>query len=449
MASPTDGGAEALLHDESFWALVRAPLSFDAGGPAASFAPSVDAAAAYAADAHAGLPVAKALMAEKAFYALATSAVPAHVSVAAKQRSASTLFGPESVCSSRWTFDAACKPELPAHAPAGSSLPVFQGELKSVDGTMLGQALYYVLMNMTSMFFPAVQTDASPAPGRRVFYAAPPLGFALLGFPHVGYFVAVEWVGKVLVSPASLPFFLGSAEHRAAVAALPAAPRGAPEWLFDAALPWTAAPGSPSPPPVAWAVCADGLFRKVVRADVRSAAGWAEMFAAFARLRELWRGGEGAPPAALVCGARLLFGAHEVVVEMPAVAGRAVSDDEATGGTAAAGGEPGPALRAVADAIAWLAARRVLYTDVRGPNVLADGASGAVRVVDYDDCVVADAPVRSAAAFRAELARVEAARAARRGLSVAPPTFAARLALGAFPRFEDALDRAFARQPAA
>jgi hypothetical protein len=55
-------------------------------------------------------------MAEKAFYGLAVSAVPAHVEVKDTQRSALNLFGPESRRTSRWTFDAACKPELSAAA---------------------------------------------------------------------------------------------------------------------------------------------------------------------------------------------------------------------------------------------------------------------------------------------------------------------------------------------
>jgi hypothetical protein len=54
--------------------------------------------------------------------------------------------------------------------------------------------------------------------------------------------------------------------------------------------------------------------------------------------------------------------------------------------------------------------------------------------------------VRSAEAYRAELARVEATRAARRGLSVAQATFAARLARGDFPQFQSALSDAFERQ---
>jgi hypothetical protein len=450
LPSPTDGGAASLYRDVGFWGLVAAPLSFDSHAAVASFAGVIAAAREAATRPTFAATAAECLMAEKAYYALAVAHAPGHVTVLSAQKSAVNLFGAGALRSVRYTFKGSCMPELRAHANEGGSLPVFAGEIKSVDSRMLGQALYYALMAMTGKFFPASARAAGAAagtvgvPGRRVFYAAPPLCCVLLAFPHVAYYASVEWVGKALIAPASQPFFLGSAEHAAAAAALPCAPRGEPVWEFDAGAPWRAPPGVPEPPPVAWAVCRDGRFRKLLRADARSAEGWAEMFAAYARLGELWSSAAAdAPPAALVCGARLLFGAHEALVEMDAVAGRGATNDEVTGGAGADadGGGDGAVLRAVAEAVAWLAARCVLYTDVRGPNVLVS-ATG-VRVVDYDDCVVAEAPVRSAANFRAELARIEAARAARRGLSVAPPTFAERFVQGDFPLFMAALDAAF------
>lgn len=457
LASPTDGGAASLLGDGAYWGLVDAPLSFDASGAAASYARVAAAARAAAAEAAAKAATAsppggapeQELMAETSFYELAVSALPAHIRAGAAQASALSVFGAGALRTSRWVFSGACKPELAtAAAAAGGAQPAFVGELKSVDRLMLGQALYYAVMAMAGAFFPAARGGAEP--GARVFYAAPPLALALLAFPHVGYFVAVEMVGMVLVSPASRPFFLGSAEHAAAVAALPAAPRGAPAWTFDAAAPWQAAPGSaPAPPAVAWAICAsDGKFRKLVRADARSAARWAQMHAAYARLGEIWDAGEPVP-AALVRGARLLFGAHEALVEMDAVAGREATHDEATGGVAD-GVADGAVLAAVAEAVAWLAARRLLYTDVRGPNVLVvgSGGGGVARLIDYDDCIVVPEAVRSAHAYREALAAVEAARAELRGpLCVGLPSFAARLLAGDLPHFDAALARAFSRLP--
>jgi hypothetical protein len=151
-----------------------------------------------------------------------------------------------------------------------------------------------------------------------------------------------------------------------------------------------------------------------------------------------------------VRGARLLFGAHEALVEMDAVTGaHSASDEEATG---AAWGEAAAAIRAaVAAAVAWLAAHRVLYTDLRGPNVLVSAAEGAVWLVDYDDCVVVAEPVRTTEAFREALGRVAGQRAARRGAeqraAVRGAGFAERFAAGEFQALAGALDTAFAALP--
>jgi hypothetical protein len=56
---------------------------------------------------------------------------------------------------------------------------------------------------------------------RRRFFTRPPVGYGLAALAHVGYLIAVEWVGRLFVSVVSQPFFLGSPEHQAAVAALP------------------------------------------------------------------------------------------------------------------------------------------------------------------------------------------------------------------------------------
>jgi hypothetical protein len=437
-------------------------------------------------------------MEEATYYRLAVSALPAHVRAYEAQVSARKAFGDSAPRLPRWTFSGNCKPELCAVAQAGETRPVFQGEVKSVDSQVLGQALYYVLIAMAGTFFPAraaAVAGAAAEEGRRVFYAAPPMGCALLAFAHVGYFISVEMVGKALVAPASQPFFLGSAQHAAAAAALPREPRGAPVWEMDGALRWTsAAPpagggggggsGSgggggvgpleaPLPPAITWCTSPCGTFRKLLRADARGALEWSELYAAYRKLAQLQAAATAdAPmPASLVPGVRLLFGAHEALVEMRAVAGREASNDEATGGAGAAASASAAAppprpdvLEAVARAIAWLAARCLLYTDLRGPNVVVrcggsggggeEGGGGggggcalpAAWLVDYDDCVVVEEPLGSAEEVRRALARVEDAREARRGPCVAQPTFARRFGQGGeFPHLAAALDRAFAR----
>jgi hypothetical protein len=87
-------------------------------------------------------------------------------------------------------------------------------------------------------------------------------------------------------------------------------------------------------------------------------------------------------------------------------------------------------------ALAWLAVRGVVYTDLRGPNVLLEGTSEP-QLVDFDDCVVVEGGVRSVRGFKAALAdfgRVE-------GLWGG---FAVSCAGGRFPELERALGAAFA-----
>jgi hypothetical protein len=122
---------------------------------------------------------------------------------------------------------------------------------------------------------------------------------------------------------------------------------------------------------------------EVVRlANARSGEGFAAMARAYARLAEVL---PTAPRGlALPPWARLLFGAHEVLVELPALAGaREATNDELAGGGSSGsggGGDDGGVLARVADAIVWLARQRLVYVDLRPPNVLvADGDGGAVR----------------------------------------------------------------------
>jgi hypothetical protein len=71
-------------------------------------------------------------------------------------------------------------------------------------------------------------------------------------------------------------------------------------------------------------------------------------------------------PAAILPGTALHFGAHELLVTMPAV----LDSDEATEGLLI---QDGPLLQAAAEAIAWLACcAGLVYVDVRGPNVLVE-----------------------------------------------------------------------------
>ena len=388
----------------------------------------------------------RALSQERTFYRLAAEVLPAFAERVGDQSGsmeASTLFTHAAACTHLLRFVLQCKPELHVRGKTGEAgrryRPGFNGELKTAgDERALEQALYYVLMDMIRIFFPAAMTSAGKsAPGPRRFFTRPPLGFALVAFAHLGYVVAVEWVGIVHAAPLTQPFVLGSAEHRAAVAALPDESYDEPEEL-DEGLPWrTAEPEREVPKRVSWCVSSDGTFRKLIATGARTPAGFAAMHRTYQRLARL-PAADAARPAAVVAPCRLLYGAHEVLVVMPAVVGatECTDDDLLSHGAAA--------QVAVAEAVAWLAVQHgVVYTDVRGPNVLLQpGENGALlaRLVDYDDCeTVEPGAVATVEAYERCLADCPAAAQA--------DTFAADFCARAdrMHHLRHALERAFAR----
>ena len=390
---------------------------------------------------------------EACFYALATSHLPSfaeRVGSPDGDVSAVTLFSSSALGTPVWSFPSSCKPELHVRAAVGGDAqpahcPAFNGELKSATNERaLEQAVFYTTLDMVRVFFPAPPTPtsskgatgaaaaaaaASAAASKRLFYTHPPIGYALVGYHHVAYLLALEWVGMLLVSPASLPFFLGSPQHGAAVASLPAQRYDPPEVLdLTIVQPWlTITKDEEKKGLCAWCVHG-GIFRKLVRGDARSSEGFAAMYASYAALARLL---PGAPPHLnLPSKVRLLYGVHEVLVEMPAVQGRAAREEEL-------GGE---LLCTVARAVAWLACKRVVYTDVRGPNVMVDG-SGKGWLVDFDDCLVMPAPVTTLEGYRAAVLASPAASHMN--------TFATNLGCGKHRALELALANAFEEAKAA
>lgn len=391
---------------------------------------------------------------ERTFYPLATAHLPsfAHaVGQPSGDMTAEALFSACALATPVWSFPPGCKPELHARAAAGRSgdvsggggslqpalCPAFNGELKSAgDGRALEQAALYTVLDLVRVFFPAepalnpVATCAaaavSAAKRQRLFYALPPLGYALVAYPYMAQVMAVECLGKMLVSPFSQPFLLGSQQHVNVMATLPQ-PHFAAPLVLDLSIvqPWRTAPGERAEL-TSW--CTEGgVFRKLVRGDARSGAGFASMHAAYARLAAVL---PHAPPGLrLPTSLRLLFGLHCVLVELvPVVVGR-VAEEEAELRRAGS-----PLLLSVARSIAWLAAQRVIYTDLRAPNVLVDGDGGA-WLVDYDDCVVVGEAVESVEAFKTAVSACPGAGEAG--------TFAANLCAGTEVAFEAALGHAF------
>jgi len=243
---------------------------------------------------------------------------------------------------------------------------------------MWREAVAKAVTDMTAKFFSA----------GRVFYDTPPIGYAALEYPWLGHYLAVEWVGKLLVSVASRPFFLGTEEHRAITAALPAPTYGAPKYL-PARSHWTRGPKD-----IQWAVH-DGCYYELIPATRYAGTEFAAMHAAYRHLATLKDDGTCPPAARLALTARAVYGAQEVLVTMDAFDDAKACRDDAVL-------MPGRIQNAVAAAVAWLASRRIVYVDVRGPNVLLKrGTADDVRLTDFDDALVSPTPITNYADYMA------------------------------------------------
>lgn len=490
LQSPTGGAAAAIL-DDPFYALLGAPISLRTSPATIEAFDRVFSTCCG--------DITK-LMVEGHFYALAIDCVPEFAEKLSDRVNALGLYGEAGMRTSRYIFVPGCFPELAARG-ATELHPAFGGEIKSVDKYMCGQMLYYLHMDMARIFFPAAKGRLPP----RNFYTRPPVGFALLAFPHVAYYVAVELVGKAMVSPASEPFFLRSLRHAEAAAALPNIEFRPPEREIDLSLDWKACteregrfenspvaprvsatlPGSmrsqgrasrvhsplrpsdsstipvetspsisrkrprtsPFPQDNSGVVYSDAAasgnestaaacnssvatpsvcwardraeFLKLVRGDARSAGEFRGMHEVYDLLEVALQASD--RPAELLSRATLLYGQHEVLVVMSAVDGVECSDEEVSL-------VDGPIMRAATRAIAWLANKRIVYTDLRGPNMIKPLAhqGGAVPsyaeteaallhppqawLIDYDDCFVTDVPVVTLGGYEAALTRFVAVR---------------------------------------
>ena len=336
------------------------------------------------------------LFSEANFYELATVHVPSWVNVqrraADAKQNAAALYGPSQVVGvpSHISLPWLCEPELYTTSTAGH--PAFSGELKSA-GT--GQATYnelltYILFGMFHSLFPA-------GPTRR-FYYQPPIGYGLAAFPHCGYLLGVEWIGKLLLYPISEPFFLGSDAHKAAVDSLPDIELSeCIELNMDESdTSWACYPAV-GPVQVSWTTVATagGRFRKLIQCSAFDShpSGGVECFRALFATYSAYsialrtHSQDDHCPAALL-EARLLFGAFAVLVDMPFVGTRECTDKELN--------TEGPILRAVVEAMKWLGRHSLLYVDLRARNVLRDAGEG-VFLVDYDDMVVLSEPLQSGA----------------------------------------------------
>jgi len=446
---------------ESYMAPARGLACYE-GGARAPLSPALAALArpppALAAMDH------PALLEERAWYPLLSFALPpwipwkrnderpAHRTRGARE--ARTLFDVSSAEAARitsfsgvqmpWT----CKPELLARVRPWH--PPFTAEAKSAESHVFEELAVYAMLGMLKALFSHVPE------GHATFFTTPPVAYGLAAFPYAAHVVGVEWVGRACLHIASEPFFLGTPAHAAAVAGLPDHSYEREAVHVDLRLEYALEPEPPGPLPtqppaaaaaapplrplIAWSVTPqpDGRFRKIVSANAYEQDVFRRMHAAYAALgsaREAARGGlDPAPPSLLE--ARLLFGAGAVCVEMAWAPGAdAELADLAPGGAAVAG---------VAAAIAWLARRRLLYLDLRPPNVRVQRSAGAgagagaggdaAALVDYDDLVRSPAALVSFAALRAQLAAATAEHFAARAAGGGALSY-----LDAFPALAAAL----------
>jgi len=268
----------------------------------------------------------------------------------------------------------------------------FNAEVKSVAGKQLWNEL---LTNVVMATVDALFRCSSEIR----FYANPPVGYGVACFPHCGYIVAVEWVGKLLMTPYSQPFFVGSTEHKAAVDGLPdvdfqefiSVDMRSIKWhpSSNRLVFWTASPTV--------LAAKDGRqvinqFLKLMTSEsfdhLHEPAGFLRrLYKTYKAYGAAWEAVSAnqttvAVPAALL-KARLWCGLFAVAVTMDYIEGNEATKTQLQASTP--NDEKG--ARAIATAVVWLARRGLIYYDLREPNILV-AHDGCWRLIDYDDMVV-------------------------------------------------------------
>ena len=330
----------------------------------------------------------RSLLREDQFYPLATEFLPAWVTSqsrgSASKRNAESLYGPSDCVTTSVPVDLpwSCEPELFTNAP--NLHPAFNGEVKSAGAEMYNEVLTYITLGMLKGLFSCTSQR---------FYAAPPIGYGIVAFPHIGYLVAVEWIGKLFMAPVSQPFYLGSPEHESAISALP-------DVHFDACIEvptaggaWASYPAGSANAQVIWSTkpiersSPAGVQHRFYKMIYCTALDHLGRDRGATRLRALYetygalaRALDGTQPPSL-SPARLWFGAFAVLVDMEWKEGQhpeegKLDNDEHI-------------VDSIARALAWLASRRLLYCDVREQNVLIC-QHNSVHLIDYDDIVLVD-----------------------------------------------------------
>jgi len=283
-------------------------------------------------------------------------------------------------------------PELPTRSAALHA--GLYAVVKSVSGKqMWDELLTYVSMSIVEAFFRR-SSDTR-------FYTNPPVGYGVICFPLRGRVVAVEWVGKLRATPYSQPFFIGSKEHKAAVAGLPDVELHEFIGVDMESIKWN----SMSNRLVCWTelptvLTADNGQQLVNRFlnlmtgesfdNLHEPAGiFRRLYNTYNTYGAVWDAEsasptEGAVPHALL-RARLWCGIFAVVVTMDFMKGKNATEKQLQASTP--NDEKG--ARAIATAVIWLARRGFIYYDLHEPNILVE-SDGCWRLVDYDDMSVVE-----------------------------------------------------------
>jgi hypothetical protein len=130
---------------------------------------------------------------------------------------AKALFGPLAERTIFFSLRLECTPELHARADDRNGTHLvpargLNGKVKSVVAYNIEQTATYTMMDVARMSFPWPSPSAHQV--SRFYHQLPPATHRLgvLGFPHVAYYVVVEWIGGLFVSPVP-QLFLGSKEY--------------------------------------------------------------------------------------------------------------------------------------------------------------------------------------------------------------------------------------------
>lgn len=348
------------------------------------------------------------LVEERQFYSLATSFLPSWVHLVGERTHRSAKMSAEALYPKsaevykplHFLVPWRCEPEL--FTRAKDLHPGFNGELKSCNAMLFNEVLTYVAIDILHSLF--------PDNGKHRFYTRPPIGYGLVAFPHVGYFVAVEWVGKLFLTPVTKPFVLGSEDHKAAVERLEDVQYDAYVELPASGGSWRTSKEGDTKLLVKWcATPVNGHFYKILYCErydglavQSSTTRWRDLYRVYARYSEAFKMSSTDRPHALL-PARLLFGVSAVLVEMTWAEGVEAQRDWH--------GDESLVLQ-VASAIAWLARNKLLYCDPRPPNILVDGIKA--YLVDYDDMVLVDRIPKSYDELRSMLEQVADARGERK-----------------------------------